>query len=104
MDNMDNMHILIYELHTLSQYNFKSSKYLSEYTSSNKFLETFIKYKINKISSLLDKLLVSNIGKINWENYYILADKKYCPFPIEQDSFGWLIGGIETSKGIITFG
>ncbi len=25
-------------------------------------------------------------------------------FPVEKDSFGWLIGGISTSKGTLTFG
>jgi hypothetical protein len=33
-----------------------------------------------------------------------MKNSNYDVFPIERDRFGWLIGGIQTSKGIIAYG
>ena len=61
---------------------------------------------INHISILADEVFITNEGHVNHENiqYLYKINKNYNVFSIEQDRFGWLIGGIETEKGVITFG
>lgn len=34
----------------------------------------------------------------------VLKEKGYRVFPVERDRFGWLIGGISTKKGVVTYG
>ena len=61
---------------------------------------------INHVSVLADEVFVTNEGHVNHENiqYLYKINKNYSVFPVEVDRFGWLIGGIETEKGVITFG
>jgi hypothetical protein len=61
---------------------------------------------INSISVLADEVFITNEGHVNHENiqYLYKNNKNYSVFPVEVDRFGWLIGGIETEKGVITFG
>lgn len=60
---------------------------------------------VDEIGSLADSLLISEGGQLNHENIAFVRDVGYFGvFPVERDSFGWLIGGIQTSKGVITFG
>jgi hypothetical protein len=49
-------------------------------------------------------VLIDDEGKCNWENIKILETIGFYVIPIEKDSFGWLVGGIVTKKGIITYG
>ena len=49
-------------------------------------------------------ILIDEHGQCDWENINILETKGFCVIPIEKDSFGWLVGGIVTKKGIITYG
>jgi len=49
-------------------------------------------------------LLIDSDGKCDWSNISILKSAGFDVIPIERDSFGWLIGGIVTNKGIITYG
>lgn len=51
-----------------------------------------------------DDLLIEANSQPNWYNIEELRYSGYDVFAIEQDRFGWLIGGIQTSKGILTFG
>jgi hypothetical protein len=60
--------------------------------------------KHREIEEFACKLLVNAEGLCNWENIYILRDSDFNVIPIEKDGFGWLIGGIVTKKGIITYG
>ena len=59
-----------------------------------------------KAANLADDAFVTYDGQVNWDNiqeFYTINNT--CKiYPIEQDRFGWLIGGIKTQKGIITFG
>lgn len=57
-----------------------------------------------KIQSLACKCLIDNDGKCDWVNINELKSNKFDVFPLEKDSFGWLIGGIKTNKGIISYG
>ncbi len=59
---------------------------------------------VKEISSLAESLLITHEGKCNWENIEQLIDRSIDVFPVESDRFGWLIGGISTIKGIITYG
>ena len=54
--------------------------------------------------AVASSLLIDEHGQCNWENIYILDKNGFSVVPIEKDSFGWLIGGILTKKGIITYG
>ena len=56
------------------------------------------------IEGVASTILIDEEGKCNWENVNILSNHGFSVIPIEQDSFGWLIGGILTKKGIITYG
>ena len=40
----------------------------------------------------------------DWEAIQQLKAAGYDVFPLERDGFGWLLGGIRTSKGVIVFG
>lgn len=59
---------------------------------------------VEKISGLAEDLLITSNGFCNWGNIETLKNKGYSVFPLERDSFGWLVGGISTSKGIIAYG
>lgn len=56
------------------------------------------------IESLADSLLITEDGDCNWENIQFLRSNGYDVFPLEQDRFGWVVGGIETIHGIIAYG
>jgi len=59
---------------------------------------------VDEISGLAEELLITSNGFCNWGNIETLKNKGYSVFPLERDSFGWLVGGISTSKGIIAYG
>lgn len=59
---------------------------------------------VDEISDEAEILLITKKGFCNWDNINILKSAGYNVFPLERDSFGWLIGGISTSKGIIAYG
>jgi hypothetical protein len=57
----------------------------------------------SRISSIAQGLFITEEGKCNWDNIEIAGKVNIHIFPVERDRFGWLIAGIETKKGIITF-
>ena len=59
---------------------------------------------VDDISCEAESLLITDNGYCNWENIETLKDAGYSVFPIERDSFGWIIGGISTSKGVVAYG
>jgi hypothetical protein len=59
---------------------------------------------VKTLQSLADELLINDTGGCNWKNIRILQSVGYSVFPLEKDSFGWVIGGIQTSRGIISYG
>ena len=59
---------------------------------------------VAEISRRAEELLITGGGHCDWERIEVLATEGYPAFPIEKDGFGWLIGGISTSKGVITYG
>ncbi len=59
---------------------------------------------VSEISRYAEQLLITKTGNCDWERIEELATHGYHAFPVERDSFGWLIGGIQTLKGVITYG
>jgi hypothetical protein len=57
-----------------------------------------------EIGAIASDILIDKDGSCNWDNIIILDSNGFSVIPIEKDSFGWLIGGILTKKGIITYG
>ena len=53
---------------------------------------------------LADTLLVSDEGRREFENEQVLLDGGYFVVCLERDSFGWVAGGVETTKGVIANG
>ena len=62
--------------------------------------------KLNRCYSIADEMLITSEGQVNWIAVGEITNKNKSLdiFPIEQDRFGWLLGGIRTKKGLITFG
>lgn len=50
------------------------------------------------------ELLITDSGACDWDNINLLRNSGYSVYPGDQDSFGWLVGCIDTNKGTITFG
>lgn len=70
---------------------------------SSNYLEDSIPI-VNEIVNLADKVLITNQGQCNYKNISILENHNFNIFPIEVDSFGWLVAGIHTDKGVIIYG
>jgi hypothetical protein len=59
---------------------------------------------IEKAICLADDVLINDSGSVNYE---AMEEVEYAGFdviPLEMDAFGWLVAGIQTSKGLIVFG
>lgn len=54
--------------------------------------------------ALADKLLLFDSGKRNFDSEYKLAREGFPVSCLEKDSFGWISGGIYTTKGLIAYG
>jgi len=98
------MEELVYQIRSLEGFCSRYTRYIYNYKDKNKFKEAFIRHKLNKILSLVDELLINDKGGCNWDNISILEDYGYSVGPGEKDSFGWLTGVIDTSKGAIVYG
>lgn len=59
---------------------------------------------VNEIVNLANELLITHEGRCNHKNMSILEQYNFNIFPLEVDSFGWLVAGIHTDKGIIIYG
>ena len=55
-------------------------------------------------SMIAEITLISSNGRCNWDAIEILRKNGYNVFPVERDRFGWVIGGISTKVGILTYG
>ena len=55
-------------------------------------------------ASLAETVLITPTGHCNWDAMDTLRREGYDVFPIERDSFGWLIGGIQTKVGVLVYG
>ena len=59
---------------------------------------------VMEIQSIAEDVLITEKGECNWENIKILQKNNIRVFPVEWDVGGWIVGGISTTKGIITYG
>jgi hypothetical protein len=59
---------------------------------------------VAEIEELLESMCIDKTGGIHMGNVSRIKNSGYYVFPVERDSFGWLLGGVETTKGTITFG
>ena len=60
--------------------------------------------EVRELTDLANKHLITDKSECNWYNINFLKEKGFNVFPVEQDSFGWMLGGISTSKGVIVYG
>lgn len=56
------------------------------------------------IKSLLEQLMITPGGNLDWDKKDELDALGYRMFPVEQDRYGWVIGAVSTENGAITFG
>lgn len=73
---------------TGTEYDILSTNHLSVYEASN----------------MAESMLITAEGRCDWKNIRELQSKGYLVYALEKDRFGWLIGGIETRKGVIAYG
>lgn len=59
---------------------------------------------VKHIRALLEELMITENGDVDWDNREKLMDAGWCIYPFEKDRFGWLLGGLVTKKGDIVFG
>lgn len=58
---------------------------------------------VRDASILASSLLITDLGECNWRNIELLKMEGFDVFPIEKDRFGWLVAGIQTRKGVISY-
>jgi len=57
------------------------------------------------INALACGHFITSDGHCNWENMKAFEEFSGCVFfPIEKDSFGWLVGGIKYGKRTYSYG
>ena len=59
---------------------------------------------VKRVNYLAGSLLINDEGNINLEEIRKIEESGFNIFPLEMDSFGWVTGGIQTSKGVVMFG
>ena len=59
---------------------------------------------IQSATDLASTLLIDENGQCIWSLHSTLDTAGFEVFPGERDSFGWLTGCIQTSKGILIYG
>jgi hypothetical protein len=57
-----------------------------------------------EITTIATELLIDENGQCIWDLINYVRNCGFAVFPLEEDSFGWILGGIQTKKGIISFG
>ena len=101
---MTEIDMLHYDLRMLEQWVPQYTEYLHSFKHTNKFFESFIQYKVNKIAAKCNDLLIDDSGRCNWTVIEELQERGFDVGPGEQDRFGWLTGIVNTAKGTIVYG
>lgn len=62
--------------------------------------------EIDHATSVCNELLITHDGGVNYNNITTLEELGYTVYPVEKDSFGWLVGGVRNNKTgkVLTFG
>ena len=58
----------------------------------------------DEVEGLCCNHLIASGGRCDWDNIRKVRNAGFRVYAGEQDSFGWLTGCVETSKGIIVYG
>lgn len=56
------------------------------------------------IQSLLEQIVITPGGHLDWDKKDELEEHGFRLVPIEQDRWGWILGAVVTDNGMITFG
>lgn len=57
------------------------------------------------IARMLEEIFITAGGHLNHDARDVFLETYgYELYPVEQDRFGWVLGGLSTSKGTIVFG
>jgi hypothetical protein len=72
--------------------------------SPKQFLNETDHSAVPLIRSLLEQLMITPGGHLNWDMKDELDAYGYRLVPIEQDRWGWILGAVVTDNGMITFG
>jgi hypothetical protein len=59
---------------------------------------------VTKIRSLLNDLMITEDGDLDYDNERALMSSGWNIYPLEYDRYGWLLGALITTKGDIVFG
>lgn len=59
---------------------------------------------IQEAHDALFDFLIKDTGERNYGHEIDLEEAGFPVFALEKDSWGWLTGGVETSKGVIAYG
>jgi len=59
---------------------------------------------VQRASELANMCLITNNGHRDWNAELVLGYEGFRVVCVERDRFGWLVAGIETSKGLILYG
>lgn len=69
------------------------------------YLEESDHVAIPIIVRMLEELFITAGGHLNYDARDVfLRTYGYELYPVERDSFGWILGGLSTAKGTIVFG
>lgn len=55
-------------------------------------------------TDLAERTLITPSGECDWDAIEALQHHGYDAFAVERDGFGWMVGGIVTRVGILTYG
>jgi len=60
---------------------------------------------VSKIAHMLEELFITAGGHMNYDlKDMFMQTYGYELYPVEKDRWGWILGGLQTSKGTIVFG
>ena len=59
---------------------------------------------VTTAANLACDLLILDDGACHWDNIRYLRERGFGVEALESDNFGWLLGGILTTKGYILYG
>jgi len=68
--------------------------------NQNKRIREFVE----EVSAIANEVLFGSKGECLWDQHEILEEAGYHVFAGETDRFGWLMGCIQTKKGVIVYG
>ena len=72
--------------------------------SPRQFLNDTDHSAVPLIRSLLEQIVITPNGQLDWDKKDELESYGYRLVPVEQDRWGWIQGAVVTDNGLITFG